>query len=83
MVAIEKARPAALAVQAIVASTRYLAQTKAAYESIAESLDCADYLLGLMLRPDDCTLRFEEALRSSAELFGAKAALALFLDESR
>jgi hypothetical protein len=81
MIDATKSRSAILAVQAIVGSARYMANDRMPYEKIAELLDVADYLTGLIWRVDDCTSLFEQALRDSPDLFGMRAALTLFLDE--
>lgn len=82
MIDATKSRSAILAVQAIVGSARFMANSRMPHEKIAELLDVADHLTGLVWRDDDCTSIFEETLRASLELFGMKAALMLFLDES-
>jgi hypothetical protein len=82
MIDVTKLRSAILAVQAIVGSARFMANDRMPHENIAELLDVADHLTGLIWRVDNCTSLFEETLRSSSELFGMKSALTLFLDES-
>ena len=82
MIDATKSRSAILAVQAVIASARFMANDRMPHEKIVEILDVADHLTGLIWRDDDCTLLFEEVLRDSPELFGMRAALTLFLGES-
>ncbi len=83
MIDATRSRSAILAIQALIGSARFMANDKMPYEKIAELLDVADYLTGLIWRDDDCTSLFEETLQGSPELFGMKAALTLFRDDSQ
>lgn len=64
-------RGAIAAIQTVIIAARTMASRKAAHEKLADVLDIAEYLPGLILEPRDRTQEFREQLVGLAEKYPA------------